>query len=216
MTITKELKYKFLSKYQEESSKIIQLRIINETEKQMYLIHRALKQQLKNNRNKNAHSKTRSEVRGGGKKPWKQKGTGRARAGSSRSPLWKGGGIIFGPRKKTYKSKINKKEKRLAINTILANKFTNTIITNNILDNIITPNTKTAISEIKRLGVKIKKQQKLLLIVDKKTKLLYLSFRNIHNLELIEVHSVNVLSLLKADTIIITDCALKQINNTTF
>nr|YP_010619505.1 Ribosomal protein L4 [Xiphosiphonia pinnulata]WAX03518.1 Ribosomal protein L4 [Xiphosiphonia pinnulata] len=216
MSITKELQYKFSSKSEEESSKIIKLKIINEHKEQMYLIHRALKQQLKNNRVKNAHSKTRSEVRGGGKKPWKQKGTGRARAGSSRSPLWKGGGIIFGPRKKVYKSKINKKEKRLAINTILANKFSNTIITHSILNNIITPSTKTAISEIKKLGAKIEKQQKLLVIVDKKTKLLYLSFRNIDNLELIEVHSVNVLSLLKADTIIITNCALEQINNTNF
>nr|YP_010619119.1 Ribosomal protein L4 [Pterosiphonia complanata]WAX03132.1 Ribosomal protein L4 [Pterosiphonia complanata] len=216
MSITKQLKYKFSSKSEEESLKTIELKISNEYDKQMYLIHRALKQQLKNNKNRNAHSKTRSEVRGGGKKPWKQKGTGRARAGSSRSPLWKGGGIIFGPRKKIYKSKINKKEKRLAINTILANKFTNTIVINNILDHIVTPNTKNAISEIKKIGIKIEKKQKLLLIVDKKTKPLYLSFRNINNLELIEVHSINVLSLLKADTIIITHSALEQVNNKNF
>nr|YP_010619312.1 Ribosomal protein L4 [Amplisiphonia pacifica]WAX03325.1 Ribosomal protein L4 [Amplisiphonia pacifica] len=216
MSITKELQYKFSFNSQEKNAKIIKLQIINEHQEQMYLIHRALKQQLTNNRIRNAHSKTRSEVRGGGKKPWKQKGTGRARAGSSRSPLWKGGGIIFGPRKKIYKSKINKKEKRLAINTILANKFSNTIVTSSILDNIITPNTKTAISEIKKLGAKIQKKHRLLLIVDKKTKFLYLSFRNIHNLELIEVHSINVLSLLKADTIIITNCALEKINKATF
>nr|YP_010619895.1 Ribosomal protein L4 [Symphyocladia marchantioides]WAX03908.1 Ribosomal protein L4 [Symphyocladia marchantioides] len=216
MSITKQLQYKFSSKSQEESSKIIKLKIINGHMEQMYLIHRALKQQLKNNRIKNAHSKTRSEVRGGGKKPWKQKGTGRARAGSSRSPLWKGGGIIFGPRRKTYKSKINKKEKRLAINTILANKFSNTIVTRSILNNVITPSTKTAILEIKQLVTKIGKKHKLLIIVEKKTKPLYLSFRNIHNLELIEVHSINVLCLLKADTIIITNYALEQINNSTF
>nr|YP_009399548.1 ribosomal protein L4 [Dictyomenia sonderi]ARW69154.1 ribosomal protein L4 [Dictyomenia sonderi] len=216
MSITKELKYTFSSNDQEENSKIIQLKIINEHQEQMYLIHRALKQQLKNNRIRNAHSKTRSEVRGGGKKPWKQKGTGRARAGSSRSPLWKGGGIIFGPRKKLYTSKINKKEKRLAINTLLANKFTSTIITHQILDDIITPNTKTAISEIKKLGVTIQKQQRILVIVYKKTQLLYLSFRNIYNLEIIEVHSINIISLLKADKIIITSCALEQINKRNF
>nr|YP_009393348.1 ribosomal protein L4 [Symphyocladiella dendroidea]ARW61910.1 ribosomal protein L4 [Symphyocladiella dendroidea] len=216
MSITKQLEYKFSSKSQETSSTMIKLKTINEHTEQMYLIHRALKQQLKNNRIRNAHSKTRSEVRGGGKKPWKQKGTGRARAGSSRSPLWKGGGIIFGPRRKIYKSKINKKEKRLAINTILANKFINTIVTHSILDNVINPNTKIAISEVKKLGAKIEKKHKLLIIVKKKTKILYLSFRNIPNLELIEVHSINVLCLLKADTIIITNCALEQINKSTF
>nr|YP_010619700.1 Ribosomal protein L4 [Tayloriella tenebrosa]WAX03713.1 Ribosomal protein L4 [Tayloriella tenebrosa] len=216
MSITKELKYQFASPYQQGSSKIIQLKISNEHEEQMYLIHKALKQQLKNNRIRNAHSKTRSEVRGGGKKPWKQKGTGRARAGSSRSPLWKGGGVIFGPKKKLYKSKINKKEKRLAINTIIANKFNQTIVTDNLLDNVIIPNTKTAVSKIKKLGVKIQKKHKLLLIVEKKTKVLYLSFRNIHNLELIEIHSINIMSLLKADTIIITQCALEEINNANF
>nr|YP_010618925.1 Ribosomal protein L4 [Deltalsia parasitica]WAX02938.1 Ribosomal protein L4 [Deltalsia parasitica] len=216
MSITKELQYKFSSTSLEKSSKIIELKIINEHQDQMYLIHRALKQQIKNNRIRNAHSKTRSEVRGGGKKPWKQKGTGRARAGSSRSPLWKGGGVIFGPKKRVDKSKINRKEKRLAINTILANKFNQTIATHSILDNITTPNTRTAISEITKLGAKIEKKQKLLVIVNKKTKLLYLSFRNIPNLELIEVNSINVLCLLKADTIIITNCALEQINKATF
>nr|WGH13766.1 ribosomal protein L4 [Lophurella pseudocorticata] len=215
MSIKKELIYRFSSITKETCSQNIELKVSNENEKQMYLIHRALKQQLTNNRIRNAHSKTRSEVRGGGKKPWKQKGTGRARAGSNRSPLWKGGGIIFGPRQKIYKSKINKKEKRLAINTVIANKFNQTIIINNILNDLVKPNTQAAISELNKFGIKIKKTQNILLIVDKKTTILHLSFRNIQNLELIEVQSINILSLLKADIIMITDSALKNINKYT-
>ena len=88
MTIIKELNYKIVSVNKEIISNSIELRVSDNIEKQMYLIHRALKQQLKNNRIRNANTKTRGEVRGGGKKPWKQKGTGRARAGSNRSPLW--------------------------------------------------------------------------------------------------------------------------------
>nr|YP_009398086.1 ribosomal protein L4 [Gredgaria maugeana]ARW67272.1 ribosomal protein L4 [Gredgaria maugeana] len=212
MSITKKLTYKLLSTTLETRSYNIELKVSNENDKQMYLIHRALKQQLTNNRKRNAHSKTRSEVRGGGRKPWKQKGTGRARAGSSRSPLWKGGGVIFGPRKKLYTSKINKKEKRLAINTIIANKFNNTIVIDNILNNVVKPKTKTAIAEINKLGIKMDKTQNILLIVNKKTTLLYLSLRNIQNLELIEVRSINVLSLLKADIIVITHSALNNID----
>nr|YP_009392094.1 ribosomal protein L4 [Periphykon beckeri]ARW60442.1 ribosomal protein L4 [Periphykon beckeri] len=193
-------------------SKDIKLKIHNEREAQMYLIHKAVKNQLKNNRIRNAHTKTRSEVRGGGKKPWKQKGTGRARAGSNRSPLWKGGGVIFGPRRRIYKSKINKKEKRLAISTVFANKFNNTFIVNEILNNVNTPNTKAAIAEIKKFGIQIQEKQKFLLVVSKKTRTLHLSFRNIYNVELIEVQSINILSLLKADIIIITRTALDHIN----
>nr|YP_010851457.1 ribosomal protein L4 [Echinothamnion hookeri]WGH14359.1 ribosomal protein L4 [Echinothamnion hookeri] len=212
MSIKKELIYKSSSTTTETCSQNIELKVSNENEKQMYLIHRALKQQLTKNRVRNAHSKTRSEVRGGGKKPWKQKGTGRARAGSSRSPLWKGGGIIFGPRQKLYKSKINKKEKRLAINTMIVNKFNQTIIISNILKDLIKPNTQTAIAELNKFGIKIKKTQNILLIVNKKTTILHLSFRNIQHLELIEVHSLNILSLLKADIIMITNSALKNMN----
>nr|ARW69364.1 ribosomal protein L4 [Polysiphonia sp.] len=208
MSITKELVYQNLI---DNENTIKQLKIIENDHNKMYLIHKALKNQLTNNRVRKANTKTRSEVRGGGKKPWKQKGTGRARAGSSRSPLWKGGGVTFGPRKKSYKSKINKKEKRLAINTLIHNKFNQTIIVNQILNNLNTPSTKTALSEIKELGIQIKSQRQLLIIVHQKTKTLYLSLRNINNLELIEVNSLNIISLLKADTIIMTKKALETI-----
>jgi large subunit ribosomal protein L4 len=83
------------------------------------IVHRALVRQLANARQGNASTKTRAEVRGGGRKPWRQKGTGRARAGSIRSPLWRGGGVIFGPKPRDYETKMNRKERRLALRTVL-------------------------------------------------------------------------------------------------
>merc|ERR1711920_187815 len=87
-----------------------------------YLVHKDITRQLIKIKNSTSSTKTRSEVRGGGRKPWRQKGTGRARAGSNRSPLWRGGGSIFGPKPKIKKQKLNKKEYRLAIQTLLYNK----------------------------------------------------------------------------------------------
>jgi large subunit ribosomal protein L4 len=87
-----------------------------------YLLHKDLLRHMNSKKQGTVSTKTRSEVRGGGRKPWKQKGTGRARAGSSRSPLWKGGGVIFGPKPKTINLKLNKKERRLALQTLLYNK----------------------------------------------------------------------------------------------
>nr|YP_009396445.1 ribosomal protein L4 [Polysiphonia scopulorum]ARW65631.1 ribosomal protein L4 [Polysiphonia scopulorum] len=211
MSITKELNYKILSTDNQEKVESIKLQVSEETPQQMYLIHRALKQQINNKRVRNAQTKTRSDVRGGGKKPWKQKGTGRARAGSNRSPLWRGGGVIFGPQHKLYRSKINKKEKRLAINTIISNKFYNTIVVENL--NIERPNTKNALYEINKLRTKASKEKRILLIVENKTKNSHLSMRNIKQIETIEVSCINVLSLLKADTIIITSKALKKIKS---
>jgi len=213
MSIRQELNYKILSKKEKVSTYSIRLKTSESTTEQMYVIHRALKQQLTNYRIRNAHTKTRSEVKGGGKKPWKQKGTGRARAGSNRSPLWRGGGVIFGPRKKIYRSKINQKENRLAINSVIANKFAQTIVVANILKNQIKPNTKKAISEINEYGINLKKTEKLLLVVKKKDQVLHLSFRNLKNVEIIEAHSINILSLLKADIIMLTYDALLKVNN---
>nr|YP_009396643.1 ribosomal protein L4 [Vertebrata australis]ARW65829.1 ribosomal protein L4 [Vertebrata australis] len=210
MSTIKELTYQIADTNKEVVN--IQLKINNDPDKQMYLIHKALKQQITNNRIRNAHAKTRSEVRGGGKKPWKQKGTGRARAGSNRSPLWRGGGVIFGPRKKIYESKINKKEKKIAVNTLISTKFKHTIITKNLLNTLNKPSTKKALQEIDKIGIKFKQQTKLLIIVEKKNSILHLSFRNIKNIELIEINSINILSLLKADTILITDKAAKQLS----
>lgn len=212
MSNIKNLEYKIINN--EDTIEKINIKVLENKSDQMYLIHKALKQQLKNNRVRNANTKTRKEVRGGGRKPWKQKGTGRARAGSNRSPLWNGGGVIFGPRKKIYKSKINKKEKRLAINTLIFNKFKQTIILDSIIK-INEPNTKKAIEIIKQIGITLNKTNKILIAVEKQSNNLYLSLRNLKNIEIIEINNINIISLLKADTILITRKALKKLENFT-
>nr|QOS04577.1 50S ribosomal protein L4 [Sarcopeltis skottsbergii] len=178
----------------------------------MYIIHRALIKQLNNKRQGTANTKNRSDVRGGGKKPWKQKGTGRARVGSIRSPLWKGGGVIFGPKHKKYDIKINKKEQQLALKTLFFNKFQQTCVIDEIGQNINTPKTKLIIEIIKNLNIDINKKNKILLVVVNKNSNLYLSLRNLANIELIEVDQLNIFALLKSDKIIITVNALDKIN----
>lgn len=212
MTIIKAITYKVENEVNEINSETIKLKINEDKKKQMYCIHKSLKNQLTNNRIRNANTKTRSEVRGGGKKPWKQKGTGRARVGSTRSPLWKGGGVIFGPQKTIYKSKINKKEKNLAIRTLLYNKLSNTKIVDNLSIATEKPKTKSALEVLNNIKININEHKKILIIVEKKTKLIYLSFRNISNIELIEAKNLNVLSLLKAEIIVITLQSLNIIN----
>nr|ARW68746.1 ribosomal protein L4 [Palisada sp.] len=212
MTITQTIAYEVQDEINKKTLKTIKLKVSSSEEAQMYCIHRSLKNQLTNGRIRNANTKTRSEVRGGGKKPWKQKGTGRARAGSTRSPLWKGGGVIFGPKKKIYKSKINKKEKELAINTLLYNKIFNTKIISQISLTSDKPRTKDAVQTLNQLGINIENHKNILVIVEKKTKLIYMSFRNLSNIELIEVKHLNILSLLKAEIIVITTKSLDIIN----
>nr|YP_009396237.1 ribosomal protein L4 [Melanothamnus harveyi]ARW65358.1 ribosomal protein L4 [Melanothamnus harveyi] len=213
MSNIKKLEYQVINN--ENKKEHLQIRITDNKSDQMYLIHKALKHQLTNNRIRKANTKTKSEVRGGGKKPWKQKGTGRARAGSNNSPLWRGGGVIFGPKTKTYHSKINKKEKRLAINNLIFNKFQQTIIVDNLLEKINTPNTKKAIEILTKAGIKLNNSKKVLINVDKQDENIYLSFRNIKNVEVVEISNINIISLLKADTILITSKALNKLQNLT-
>merc|ERR1739838_810405 len=113
-----------------------------------------------------AATKTRSEIRGGGKKPWQQKGTGRARAGSNRSPLWKGGGVIFGPKSKITNLKLNKKERNLALQTLLYNKRNNISVIGELESLITEPKTKVFCDICKNYNLNI--NQKILLIVSKK------------------------------------------------
>nr|YP_009393758.1 ribosomal protein L4 [Caloglossa beccarii]ARW62320.1 ribosomal protein L4 [Caloglossa beccarii] len=182
-------------------------------EEQMYIVHRAITHHLNSSRQRSANTKTRSEVKGGGKKPWKQKGTGKARAGSIRSPLWKGGGIIFGPKYKDYITKINKKEKKLATKILIYNKQNNTIIINTITDEINKPNTKYFIKQLKNFNIQINDHNiKLLIIIENYHKNLYLSIRNLPNVELTTANNINILSLIKAHKIITTHHALKIIN----
>ena len=177
-----------------------------------YLVHKDILRQQIQQKQGTSSTKTRSEVRGGGAKPWKQKGTGKARAGSNRSPLWRGGGVIFGPKPKLNMLKLNKKERKLAIQTLLYNKRNSLLIIDNLEDEITTSKTKILINIFKNWGVELDK--KILIIVSRKTLSLKLSIRNIKNVELISARNLNTLSLLKAKQILVTPLAINDIKET--
>ena len=154
-----------------------------------------------------ADTKTRSEVSGGGRKPWRQKGTGRARQGSTRAPHWYHGGVVFGPHPRTYGKKMNRKERVLALKSALSYKVKeNEII---ILDelNVKTPKTKDMI----KLLNDIKAPKKTLIVVDELTDNLILATRNIPKIELLEANEINVLDIIGADGLVITKKALEMI-----
>jgi len=185
----------------------LQLNVLEESGN--YLLHKDLLRHSNSLRQGTSSTKTRSEVRGGGRKPWRQKGTGRARAGSNRSPLWKGGGVTFGPKPKKIILKINKKERRLALQTLLYNKKNNILLIENLENQLVEPKTKAFLKICK--DCKINLDQKLLVIVASKTIPLKLSTQNIKNVELISVENLNTLSLLKAKQIILTPLAINYI-----
>lgn len=203
MTNIETINYSVSDWNNEETSKTsITLNIANETAK--YVVHRALVSQRSRQRQTIASTKIRSEVRGGGRKPWKQKGTGRARAGSNRSPLWRGGGVIFGPRNTVnYARKINQKENKLAIKTILFNKKDATKVVENFESKFTSkPNTKSFLEALKRW--EIPEEKKVLVICENKTSNLYLSIRNLKNVNLIDCRNLNTIDLLNASKIILT------------
>jgi len=177
-----------------------------------YLIHKDILRHQISQKQGTVSTKTRSEVRGGGRKPWQQKGTGRARAGSNRSPLWKGGGVIFGPKPKKVVLKLNKKERKLALQTLLYNKRNNISVIDNLENVIDSPKTKTFLNIFKKCGIEL--EQKVLIIVSKKTMPLKLSVRNMKNVELISASNLNTLSLLKAKQILLTPLAVNDIKET--
>jgi len=177
-----------------------------------YLIHKDILRHQISKKQGTVSTKTRSEVRGGGRKPWKQKGTGRARAGSNRSPLWKGGGVIFGPKPKTTVLKLNKKERKLALQTLLYNKRNNVLIIDGLEESVTNPKTKILGNILKKCRVQL--GEKVLLIVSKKTIPIKLSFRNIKNVELISASNLNTLSLLRAKQILLTPSAINDIKET--
>ena len=154
-----------------------------------------------------ADTKTRTEVSGGGRKPWRQKGTGRARQGSTRAPHWYHGGVVFGPHPRTYGKKMNRKERVLALKSALSYKVKeNEII---ILDelNVKTPKTKDMI----KLLNDIKAPKKTLIVVDELSDNLILATRNIPKIELLEASEINVLDIIGADGLVITKKALEMI-----
>lgn len=174
-----------------------------------HVVHRALVRQTTNARQGTASTKTRSEVRGGGRKPWRQKGTGRARAGSIRSPLWRGGGVIFGPKPREYNLKMNRKERRLALRTAFASRIDDLIVVEEFGTELQRPKTKELVGAIARWGVE--PENKTLLILPERTGNVYLSARNVENLKLIAADGLNVYDLLHADKIVVTASALLKI-----
>nr|WAJ57515.1 ribosomal protein L4 [Actinocyclus sp. (in: diatoms)] len=192
----------------DDSKQILTLSILENSGN--YLVHKDLIRQLLAKKQSTSSTKTRSEVSGGGRKPWRQKGTGRARAGSNRSPLWRGGGSIFGPKPKTIKHKLNKKERRLALKTVLAGKYPIMTTVINDFENILEkPSTKNFLQVFKNCNVELNK--KTLLIVDKKSEQLKLSIRNIKNIELSSASNLNTFNLLAAEQIVLTPSALSKI-----
>ena len=173
------------------------------------LIQKVVVAMLANLRKPWAQTKTRGEVRGGGKKPWRQKGTGRARAGSIRSPLWKGGGVIFGPRKeRNYQQKINKKVRRQALLMVLSDKAADKKII--VLDEIKLENKKTKEFNqiLKNLPIKAKNY---LFIYQPKEKELIKAIRNISNLKVLSIENLNLIDLLKYEYLLMTKETLKEI-----
>ena len=171
-----------------------------------HLVHMAVVQQLANKRQGTQSAKTRSEVSGGGKKPWKQKGTGHARQGSTRSPQWTGGGIVFAPKPRDYSIKLNKKEKQLALKSALTsrvqeNKF---IVVDEIkLDSIKTKNFAEALNS---LNVK-----KALVVLNENDQNVVLSAKNIPTVKTALTNTINVFDILKYDTIVIDKAAVATI-----
>ena len=190
-----------------DSKHELQLDVLEESGN--YLLHKDLVRHCNSQKQGTSSTKTRSEVRGGGRKPWRQKGTGRARAGSNRSPLWKGGGVTFGPKPKQIFLKLNKKERRLALQTLLYNRKNNILILENLENEILTPKTKSFLKVCQDCSVNL--DQKVLVIVSKKTIPLKLATQNLINVELISASNLNTFSLLKAKQIILTPQAINDI-----
>ncbi|WP_103667420.1 50S ribosomal protein L4 [Pseudanabaena sp. BC1403] len=174
------------------------------------LVHRALVRQLANARQGTASSKTRAEVRGGGRKPFRQKGTGRARAGSTRSPLTRGGGAIFGPKPRDYETKMNRKERRLALRTAFISRSSDLIIVEDFAVNLAQPKTKELCQALERWGVTVGK--KTLIITDRKEENIVLSARNIQNLQLIAADQLNMFDILNSEKIVATRSAIAKIH----
>ena len=175
----------------------------------MYIIHRAYVTQQTQKHQGTHKTKTRGEVRGGGKKPWKQKGTGKARAGSTRSPLWRGGGTIFGPVNRNYHIKINKKEKQLALKGILNNKVENIKIVDSFANDFTKPSTKLMLEKLKEW--QIYQRERILIIVKGKNQNLYLSIRNLPNIDILSANNLNIHSVLSYKKIIISNDAIATI-----
>ena len=171
-----------------------------------HLVHMAVLQQLANKRQGTQKAKTRSEVRGGGRKPWRQKGTGHARQGSTRSPQWTGGGVVFAPTPRDYSFKLNKKEKRAALKSALTsrvveNKFV--VVDELKLDEI---KTKKFVEVLKNLNV-----EKALVVLNDMDEKVIASAPNIPTVKTTQTNELNVFDVLKYDTVVVTKAAVATI-----
>ena len=178
-------------------------------EPNLHVMHLALRRQLNNARQGSASCKTRAEVSGGGKKPWKQKGTGRARAGSLRSPLFAGGGVIFGPKPRSYAFNMPQKARQLAIKSALSARSEQLVVVKDF-STIVEPKTKLMVAALKSLNV----SGKTLIVADVKAdenKNLELATRNIPSVKVILPSNLNVKDLLEADFVVMTESAVNVI-----
>ncbi len=173
------------------------------------LIHRAVLRQLANKRQGTASTLTRSEVRGGGRKPYKQKGTGRARQGSIRTPLRPGGGIIFGPKPRSYNLDMNRKERRLALRTALMSRVSDITAVEDFGSTIKKPKTSEIINGLNRLG--IENTEKVLVILDNPSEVIKKSINNIQKVKLIAADQLNVFDILNANKLVIGHSAVNKI-----
>ena len=171
-----------------------------------HLVHMAVVQQLANKRQGTQKAKTRSEVSGGGRKPWRQKGTGHARQGSTRAPQWKGGGVVFAPVPRDYSFKMNKKEKRLALKSALTSRVQENklIVVNELkLDEIKTKNFKKVMDNLH--------VTKGLVVLAENDENVVMSAKNIYGINTTLTNAISVYDILKGDTLVLTKDAVKKI-----
>ena len=171
-----------------------------------HLVHMAVVQQLANNRQGTQKAKTRSEVSGGGRKPWRQKGTGHARQGSTRAPQWTGGGMVFAPTPRDYSFKLNKKEKRAALKSALTSKVQDSKLV--VVDELKFDEIKTKkFAEV----MKNLNANKALVVLNENDEKVILSARNIPDVQTALTNTINVYDIMKAGTVVLTQDAVKKI-----
>ena len=171
-----------------------------------HLVHMAVVQHLANKRQGTQKAKTRSEVSGGGRKPWRQKGTGHARQGSTRAPQWKGGGVVFAPVPRDYSFKLNKKEKRAALKSALTSRVENGKLI--VLDELKLDEIKT--KKFKAVMDNLKVNKALVVLADLDEKVI-MSARNLPSVNTTQVETINVYDILKGDTLVLTKDAVTKI-----
>ena len=171
-----------------------------------HLVHMAVVNQLANNRQGTQSAKTRSEVSGGGRKPWRQKGTGHARQGSTRAPQWTGGGIVFAPKPRDYSFKMNKKEKKLALLSALTSKVADNKIV--VLDEFKLDEIKTKKFAEVMNNLKV---SKALVVLEGENKNVVLSGRNIPTVKVSATNEINTYDVLKYDTLVVTKAAVEKL-----